>query len=272
MKNLAFPLALAFFTTSFSALPARPAFAIEAERSSSALSQQQMVDVLRRIDDQQRNSGDYKWTGVIYQQERNKADVAYEAVVYRRDEQDKLMILFTAPKTEAGKGYLRIDKNLFRYDPTVGKWERSTERERLLGTDTRRADFDESRLAEEYTPSWVGEEKLGRFDVQHLKLQAKPGADVAYPVIDIWVDKGTGNPLKYEDRAASGRLLRTVYFPSWTRLFSESKGAYVYVPKEIRVYDELEKGNSTIVTLTDVELQALPANIFTKAWLEAQSR
>lgn len=247
------------------------ALAVEAAPGGGP-SQQEMVDILRRLDEQQRNSGDYKWTGVIYQKERGKADVAYEAVVYRRDEEDKLMILFTAPKTEAGKGYLRIDENLFRYDPTVGKWERTTERERILGTDTRRADFDESRLAEEYTPSWVGEEALGRFTTQHLKLQAKPGADVAYPVVDVWVDKATGNPLKYESRAASGRLLRTVYLPSWTRMYSESKGDHVYVPREIRVYDELEKGNSTIVTLQDVDLSPLPANIFTKAWLESQSR
>ena len=37
--------------------------------------------------------------------------------------------------------------------PTVGKWERRTERERIAGTDSRRADFDESRLAEEYEPA-----------------------------------------------------------------------------------------------------------------------
>lgn len=262
---LAIPLALACAALSSSS-------SLAVETAQAAPSQQAMVDILRRIDDQQRNSGDYKWTGVIYQKERNKSDVAYEAVVYRRDEEDKLMILFTAPKTEAGKGYLRLDENLFRYDPTVGKWERTTERERILGTDTRRADFDESRLAEEYTPAWVGEEKLGRFTVQHLKLTAKPGADVAYPVVDIWVDKATGNPLKYENRAASGRLLRTVYLPSWTRMYSESKGDHVYLPTEVRVYDELEKGNSSIITLRDVDLKSLPANIFTKAWLEAQSR
>ena len=34
-------------------------------------------------------------------------------LVYRRDADDKLMILFTKPKGEAGKGYLRLDKNLW---------------------------------------------------------------------------------------------------------------------------------------------------------------
>ena len=33
----------------------------------------------------------------------DKTDLVYEAVIYRRDIQDKLMILFTRPKAEAGK-------------------------------------------------------------------------------------------------------------------------------------------------------------------------
>ena len=80
--------------------------------------------------------GDYKALAYLEQKEKDKTDVVREAVVYRRDADDKLMILFTKPKTEAGKGYLRLDKNLWSYDPTVGKWERRTERERIGGTDT----------------------------------------------------------------------------------------------------------------------------------------
>ncbi|MEY3903015.1 MAG: hypothetical protein RL189_2321, partial [Pseudomonadota bacterium] len=48
--------------------------------------------------------------------------------------------------------------------------------------------------------------------------------------------------------------------------------ADVYIPREIRIIDEVEKGNGTTVVLRDVNLDSLPANIFTKAWLESQSR
>ena len=44
------------------------------------------------------------------------------------------------------------------------------------------------------------------------------------------------------------------------------------MPKEIRVFDEVEKGNATTVALRDVKLDALDVNMFTKAWLESQSR
>ena len=67
---------------------------------------------------------------------------------------------FTKPKSEEGKGYLRLDKNLWSYDPNTGKWERTTEREKIGGTNSRRSDFDESRLAEEFDPKFDGESKL----------------------------------------------------------------------------------------------------------------
>lgn len=232
----------------------------------------QMQQILQEIDDRQRNSGDYQTLAYIEQKEKDKDDLLYEATVYRRDDDDKLMILFLRPKSEAGKGYLRIDKNLFFYDPTVGKWERRTERERIGGTNSRRSDFDESRLAEEYTPAFVAHEHLGAFAVYHLELRAKPDADVAYPVVHLWIDQATRNILKQQELALSGRLMRTSYYPKWGKLYSEDKKAEVYFPKEIRVFDEVDKGTSTTVVLRSVDLRPLDPNIFTKAWLESKSR
>ncbi|MBI3179151.1 MAG: outer membrane lipoprotein-sorting protein [Deltaproteobacteria bacterium] len=240
--------------------------------AGDALDEAQMLAMLEVIDDRQRNSGDYKTLVFIEQKERDKSDLLYEAVVYRRDVTDSLVILFAKPKAEAGKGYLRLDKNLFLYDPTVGKWERRTERERIGGTNSQRSDFDESRLAEEYTPKYVGREKLGRYEVHHLELRAKAGVDVAYPVLHLWIDVASGNVLKQQELALSGRLIRTSYYPQWQRIYSESKKDHVYYPKEIRIYDEVEKGNQTLVVLREIDLKPLDANIFTKAWLERQSR
>jgi len=170
---------------------------------SSALNQEEMTTLLKLIDDRQKNSGDHKTLAYIEQKEKNKNDLVYQVVIYRRDAEDKFMILFLEPKSEAGKGYLRLDKNLFMYDPSVGKWERRTERERIGGTDSRRADFDESRLVEEYTPSYAGEEKLGKYTVHHLKLEAKKDADTAYPILHLWIDKATSNTLKLQEYALS---------------------------------------------------------------------
>ena len=181
------------------------------------------------------------------------------------------MILFTKPKDQQGKGYLRLDKNLWFFDPSVGKWERRTERERINGTDSRRNDFDESRLGEEYDAKGEGEGQLGKFKVNLITLTVKPGVDVAYPVVKLWVNEDK-NVLKRQEFALSGRLMRTLYYPKWNKQFSESKKAEVWSPGEIRIYDEVEKANSTIVVVKTVDLHSLEANIFTKSWLEAKSR
>ena len=237
-----------------------------------ALSPPEVEALIKEIDDRQRNSGDWKARVYIDQKERDKNDVVYDAVTYRRDEDDKLMILFLQPKSEKGKGYLRIDRNLWFYDPRIGKWERRTERERIGGTSSNRTDFDESRLAEEYNATFEQEEKLGRYRVYQLRLKAKPGVDVAYPELILWVDVETKNILKRQDFAASRKLLRTTYYPTWKKIFSPSKGEEVWFPKEIRIFDEIEKENQTVIAIQEVDLSALPTNIFTKAWLESKSR
>jgi len=238
----------------------------------AAPSQAELVQMLKTIDDRQQNSGDYHSTVYIEQKEAGKSDLVYQAGVYRQDLNDTLVILFLKPQAEAGKGYLRVDKNLFFYDPASGKWERRTDRERIGGTGSQRQDFDQSTLAIDYVPAYVAEEKLGQYAVNHLKLTATETADVAYPVVELWLDKGTGNILKRQDFAISGKLMRTTYYPQWQKMYSASKKGDVYFPKEIRIFDEVQKGTSTTVVIQEVQLDPLDSSIFTKAWLESKSR
>jgi hypothetical protein len=239
---------------------------------ADALNDDETLKLLKLIDDRQRNSGDWKARFFLEQKEKDKNDIVYDGVYYRRDKDDKLMMLFLRPKSERGKGYLRLDKNLWFYDSRVGKWERRTERERIGGTGSNRQDFDESRLAEEYKGKFTGEGKLGRYKTYNLTLKVKKGIDVAYPTVKLQIDQDSKNILKRQDFASSGKLLRTAYYPKWRKVFSPSKKTEIWYPLQIRVYDELIKENRTTVVIRQVDLNALPANIFTKAWLESQSR
>ena len=237
-----------------------------------AMTDAELASIVKIIDDRQRNSGDWKALCWMEAKEKGKTDVVYELLVYRRDADDKQMFLFTKPKAEAGKGYLRLDKNLWLFDPSTGRWERRTERERIGGTDTRRGDLDESRLAEEFDAKYLGEGTLGAFTVQKIQLDVKPNVDVAFPRIELWVDKATLNVLKRSEYALSGKLMRTNYYPRWKKIYSESKKGEVWFPEEMRIFDEIEKGNSTTILIKEVDLRPLEANMFTKAWLESKSR
>jgi hypothetical protein len=239
---------------------------------AAALTQQETDALVKLVDERERNNGD--WAALCYMEskEKDKTDVVYELVYYRRTEGQRLLILFTKPKDQSGKGYLRIEKNLWLYDPSTGRWERRTERERIGGTDSRRGDFDESRLSVEYTATWEGDEKLGKYDTHRIVLDVKPGVDVAFPRMRLWVDAATGNKLKSQELALSGRLMRTSYYPKWKKVHSESKREDVWYPEEMRFYDEVEKANSTLILIRKVDLRPLQDNMFTKAWLESKSR
>ena len=115
-----------YFLTACLFLTAAPALADEApapaaEVQPAPLNPAEALKWIKELDDRQRNSGDYRTNIYMERKERNKNDVVFDATVFRRDADDKLMILFQAPKAENGKGYLRVDKNLCNYDPTTGK-------------------------------------------------------------------------------------------------------------------------------------------------------
>jgi hypothetical protein len=236
-----------------------------------ALEPDDVAKVVAEVDERQRAIGDLKARVFIQQKQKGREDVAYEAVVYRRGADNKFMFLVMAPKTEAGQGYLRIDNNLWLYTPRTGKWERVTERDRLLGTDGRRQDFDESRLSEEYDAVFIGAEKVGRFATWHIKLTAKAGVDVGWPVIELQVDQASGNVLKRQEFSLSGKLMRTTLFPKWLKIKSP-QGKDVWYAEQIHFFDEVEKGNQSVVKFDAVDLEELPRNMFTKAWLESKSR
>mgnify|MGYP000722340363 FL=1 len=91
-------------------------------------------------------------------------------------------------------------------------------------------------------------------------------------MLHVWVDTKSQNVLKVQEYALSGRLMRTAYYPKWRKVPNPAKGAPVYFPTEIRIYDEVEKGNSTTITLVDVALEKLEAKVFTKSYIESKSR
>lgn len=235
------------------------------------LAQDEMVKILKEIDTRQKAVADFKAHAFIQAKEAGKEETAYETVFYRRGGERKFLILFLGPKAEAGKGYLRIDDNLWMYSPGTGKWERRTERDRIAGTDSRRSDFDESRLAEEYTPTFVGEGKLGKFTTWKLKLTAKGDKDVAWPVIDLDIDQASGNILQRVEYALSGKAMRKSLYAKWVRV-QDPRGKDVWYPSEMYFFDLVETANETRIKIDAVDLADLAPNLFTKAWLESKSR
>jgi len=235
-----------------------------------SLNQTEVNTLVKKMDELSRFETDFNAEIFLQQKHREKGDLLYKMAVFRQDQSNHLTMLFLKPKTDAGKGYLVLDKNLFLYTPNTGDWTRVSE-DRISGTDTNLADFDDWNLSEEYSAEFVALEKLGKFPVYHIALTARPGMQVKAQRIGLWIEPSKSFALKVQEYAQSGRLLRTTYRTKWRKVGDEGE-TQRFIPMETRIYDEVEKGNQTIMVIDKIALRQLSKEIFTKAWLEAKSR
>lgn len=255
-RRLARVLALAVAMSS-----AGPAFA-EAALSAQAL--------LESIDERMSVRSDYRGTVRIRTRLKNGTENVAEVQVFRRDASEDLLLLFTRPQQQRGGGYLRIGRNLWEYDPVAGRWERRTRRSAIVSTFTCESDFDRSRLAEEYEGKEEGAETVGGVTFRKLYLTGRPGKEVTFPIMRLWVDPD-GNVVRRIGYAPSGRVLRADTIRGYQRLKDPSTGKYFFHLKE--VVEEIEElGVTVIVRYDEVQLSPLQANMFTKAWFETRTR
>ena len=184
---------------------------------------------------------------------------------YRRDTEDKFLMLFIEPVTQRGQGYLRVDDNLWFYDPESRKFSHTSMKEQFAESDANNSDFGESTLAEDYRVVGISEGKLGKFEVYVMELEGTNN-EVTYPQEKIWVTRETRLVLKSEDYSANGRLMRTSYLPNYARVGSK------YMPVKMIFVDNLIQGKKTQITITDLSVEPLPDTLFSKAYVERVNR
>lgn len=181
---------------------------------------------------------------------------------FRRDTDDAFLMLIQEPVIQRGQGYLRIDESLWFYDPESRQFAHTSMNDRFNGSDANNSDFQRSNLEDDYRVTTVDEGTLGRFSVWILNLKATSN-EVPYPTQRLWINRDTPVILKSEDYSAGGRLMRTSYYPSYTRIQDDA-----YVPTRMLFVDALVEGKRTEITLTDISVQDLPDTIFTKSYVE----
>ncbi len=227
-------------------------------------------ELLRIIDKRMSFASDYK--GVVRMREIRKDGIekAMEMHVYRRDSAQNFVFLITQPSNLAGSGYLRIGKNLWEFNPSIGQWERSTRRANIVNTIACESDFDRSRLSEDYVAKDEGHETINGTVYRKVFLTAKPEKEVNFPLLRLWVDPDY-NVVKRVGYAPSGRTLRTDLIRGYQRIKDPVSGQSVLHYKEVLEVEE-EEGTQLVVRYEEVQLTPLDPNIFTKSWLEGRMR
>jgi outer membrane lipoprotein-sorting protein len=184
---------------------------------------------------------------------------------FRSDDDDKFLLLIQEPAVKKGQGYLLVDESLWFYDPQSRKFSHTSLNDQFNRSDANNSDFNASSLAEDYQVVSISEEMLGKYKVYRLGIEATNN-EVTYPTQNIWVTIDGLLVLKTEDYSASGRLMRTSYYPSY------AKAGDKFIPTRMIFQDELVEGKKTTISLSDISVQPIPDSVFTKAYVERINR
>jgi outer membrane lipoprotein-sorting protein len=169
---------------------------------------------------------------------------------------DKIVSLFLSPASEKGRATLRLGDNMWLYIPNVGKPVRITSLQSVVGGVFNNADIMRLDYNVEYDVQNIVDEKTEYV----LDLKAKTAA-VAYDKLKMWVDKKTVVPTKIECYAATGLLIKTLYFKE--RKPFES----VLRPSIIETDSPLYKGYQSLMAYANVKKRVVADEVFTLEFL-----
>lgn len=240
--------------------------------AANAYSENKVELLLKNIQEIMEIKSDAKATVLITQQKVNQGTKIFEMVYYRRDRDAAFLIVMTAPENEKGNGYLRVDDNFWMYRTNTRTFQHVNRDESIGGTDAHGEDFEHRKLTELYAPAWdqngkevISKEMLGQIPVYKIEIKAKVN-DVAYPKKIMWVRQDNNLVLKEEAYSLSGTLMQTAYYLKYITIDGR------YLPIKHIYIDEFEKGNKSVVDISNVYTQKLDDPIFTKAYLENLSK
>ena len=220
-------------------------------------------DILKAADDTLAYHGDYSATISLVIEKPGKPKENLQYKIFQRTDDKLMTIVQLFPEADKGTGYLRNDDNIWSYDPISRKFTHTSIKEALGDSDIKLDDVDQSdtRWRDNYNIEAYEEGTLGKYPVHIITVRAKT-SEPSYAKSKYYIRTDIPLLLKQEDFSGSDRLMRTTLLPKY------SKVPAGYVPTQIVMRDELNKGEQTQQVISDLTFDALPDKIFTKAYLE----
>ena len=177
---------------------------------------------------------------------------------------EKVVALFLSPASEKGRSTLRVGGNMWLYIPNVGRPLRITSLQSVTGGIFNNSDILRVDYQAEYDALSLKklDEKgpTGRSLFQ-LNLKAKTGS-VAYDKLEMIVDPVLKTPVRIRAIAASGILIKTLYFKKTTDF-----GQGIKRPAIIETDSPLYKGYKSVMIFAGIKSRKLNAEVFTTDYM-----
>jgi outer membrane lipoprotein-sorting protein len=170
---------------------------------------------------------------------------------------DKMVALFLSPASEKGRSTLRLGDNMWLYIPNVGKPIRITSLQSVVGGVFNNSDILRLDYSTEYSVAGV-EEQDGAYI---LDLKAKTNS-VAYDRLKMQVDKKAMVPTSIECYAASGMLIKTLYYKD-----IKDFGDGLMRPSVLETDSPLYKGYKSVMVYAKIQKKELADEVFTLNYL-----
>ena len=168
---------------------------------------------------------------------------------------EKIASVFISPASEKGRSTLRIADNMWLYIPNVGKPIRITSLQSVTGgifnnSDIMRLDYSAEYNCEKIEPT----DDTGNGYTLYLKAKRQ---NVAYETVTMFIDQEKRLPSKIECYAASGMLIKTLYFKK-----IKDFGNGIVRPSIIETDSPLYKGYKSYIVFAKVKVRELASEIF----------
>ena len=171
--------------------------------------------------------------------------------------QDKMVALFLSPASEKGRATLRLGENMWLYIPNVGKPIRITSLQSVVGGVFNNSDILRLDYSSEYSVAGIEEQA----DEYLLDLKAKTKT-VAYDRLKMKVDKKVMVPTTIECYAASGMLIKTLYYKDIKEF-----GDGIKRPSILETDSPLYKDYKSVMVYAKVNKKELADEVFTLNYL-----
>lgn len=163
---------------------------------------------------------------------------------------DEALIEFTSA-AERGQKVLRTGNEIYLFYPDAAELIRlqgSALRESMLGSDVSYEDLTGGRtLLDEYTVTLDGTERIDGRRTWRIHFEARR-RNVAYPRQTMWIDQEWYVPLRAEQRALNGRLLKEIRSEDVRRVSGQ------WIPHRMIISDVLKRDSTTTVEIQRIDI------------------
>lgn len=186
-------------------------------------------------------------------EKRGRVEERYEMKTYARDNNQKVIVRFTAPATSIGQDLIMLDRNVWLYEQKVGRTVRVPANLSFGGTGFSYGDIVRLNLKDNYNPTIKGEST----DSWVLDLAASDRSSPYYR-IELTVAKDGYRPLKAVTFSRAGKVIKKIVYKDPKSVNGRKK------PTKLVVVSPLTPGEESTMIYEYEQTMQLPQRLFNR--------